>query len=678
MKISIVLFLIASLGVLAYSNSLGNDFIWDDNSFVVKNDFIKNLKFIPLYFVSKEALSEGGLAAENYRPFLPLTYALDYFFWKLNPLGYHISNLLFHIANSVLLFYLVLLLTGNRFTGLFTSLFFLTHPIQTESVSWISGRADVLFLFFYLAALIAYIRYTKEKHLFLYFGSLLLFSCSLLSKEMAASLPLIIILCDFFYTKKERIGLRAIRYFAFFLILEVYVILRFNIIGRLAQTGYWTGDIYTTLLTMAKGILYYIRLLIYPVGLCADYLRFPISCSVKEPQTFLSILAIMLLMAGAIKLAKKKRDIAFSIFWFFITLAPAVNIIPIKILIAERFLYLPSIGYCFVIAASIMSLSDKFKRTPILKHSFFYFATFLVCAYLYLTNLRNLDWSDEIVFWKKNAEIDPNNERAYYNLAVAYLARENNLDRAYEESRKALEITPQYSHPRIITASYYVQKSQFEDAVKELEYALDINPAFLQAHIFLGNIYAFRGKHDLAYNEYKKALAFNPDSLDPKIAIATLYLVKGDVDSGIREFKKILKEPPTYHSRPIYAAIYLRLGELYFSKGNNEIATRVWRKVYEDFKDQIWFNEISKFLIGKSGLEHLLQKTEPWQPKFKAICYYYIGVKKEMDKDFEGAKMYYRKSMDVATPTLAQIKMLVTKRLEKLEKNPSPDYKIVR
>jgi tetratricopeptide (TPR) repeat protein len=667
-KTSVLIFLIVSLGIVVYSNSLGNDFVWDDTAFVIENDFIKNPRLIPIYFTSKEALAQGKLAEENYRPFLPLSFFIDYFFWKLNPLGYHLTNTLFHIANAILVFFLIQALTGRKLIAVFTSLFFVTHPIQTESVTWISGRADVLFLFFYLASLILYINYTKKNRLILYFASLLSFACGLLSKEMAATLPLILILYDFFYGKKEKASLRAIRYFPYFLTLEAYLFTRFYIIGKLAQAGYWTGNAYTTMLTMAKGIVYYIGLLIYPVNLCNDYLRFPVSTSIREHSVFFSILTVIILIAGAVTLAKKFKHMSFSIFWFFITLGPAMNIIPINILIAERFLYLPSIGYCFFAATSIILLSEKIGKKPILKRSFFYCAAFLICVYSYLTMARNAEWSDSIALWKKAVKVCPDNDRAHYSLALAYRSRGKDIDMAYEEARKAIEIEPRYLHPRLITASYHISKGQREEAVKELKYAIKSDPNFLHARRFLGGIYAAQGEYDLAYNEFKKVVALDPDFLEAKVDMATLYLLKDDIDSGIKEFNKILRKSPPYHYRSLYAAIHLRLGELYFMIGDKESAIRSWRKVYEDFKYQIWFYEISKFLIGKISFEELLAETPEWQPEFKAICYYYVGIKKEIDQDLETAETYYRKSIDTPTPSFLQIKILAAKRLEKLKK----------
>ena len=170
-------------------------------------------------------------------------------------------------------------------------------------------------------------------------------------------------------------------------------------------------------------------------------------------------------------------------------------------------------------------------------------------------------------------------------------------------------------------------------------------------------------------------MALDPDSLSAKVDIATLYLFMNDTDSSIKEFNEILKMPIPHHQRPVYASIYLRLGDLYFNTGNNKAALRAWGKVYTDFKDQIWFNAIAKFLIGKTSLEELLSKTASWQPDFKVICYYYIGMKYEMEGDIETAKAYYRKSADVPSQTFQLLKALAGKRLRNLEESSDPGYK---
>jgi hypothetical protein len=133
----------------AYYNSLGNSFVYDDNPFVINNDAIRNLGSIPHMLFSREAYSAGG-RFNIYRPLATISFALDYHFWKLNPFGYHLTNALFHVFNAILLFILINLMFDSAPMAFFGSLFFAVHPVQTEAVSWIAGRGNVMFMFFFL------------------------------------------------------------------------------------------------------------------------------------------------------------------------------------------------------------------------------------------------------------------------------------------------------------------------------------------------------------------------------------------------------------------------------------------------------------------------------------------------------------------------------------------------
>jgi len=456
MKTGFIIFIIIAAGILAYSNSLGNDFVWDDTAFVVTNDIIKDFKFFPLYFTSHLALANGNISRHNYRPLVPLSFAVDYSLWQLDPMGYHITNLVFHIANAILLFLFVSLIVKNNFVSLFTALIFLTHPVQTEAVSWISGRTNVLFLFFFLISLIMYIKYRKGKRLILYAVSLLGFLCALLSKEMAATLPFILVLFDVLYGRKEKISQGLIRYGPFFMVLGIYIIIRFSVTGMFAQYGYWTGDFYTTMLTMANGIVYYIRLLIFPVGLCADYLTFPKAASINNYTVLASIGIISGLLVFGFYLAKRLRHVSFSILWFFITLGPVMNIIPIRILIAERLLYLPIIGYAFFIAVIFRFVTLKFRGNVICRYTLGFVQACLIVVYVFMTIARNDVWSNEIRFCEDIIKKYPDNFRMRSNLSIPYIYKEKDFDRAQEELKKAIHINPDFIQARLLFARNYI------------------------------------------------------------------------------------------------------------------------------------------------------------------------------------------------------------------------------
>ena len=186
---------------------------------------------------------------------------------------------------------LLFLLSENFFIAFFGSLIFASHPVQTEVVAWISGRSSVLFLFFYLASLIFYIKFTREKNRPFYYCSLFLFALSLFSKEMSVTLPLIIILYDIYFPSGERLKNRIIRYIPYFALCIFYVALRIVLIKRIGQFEGW-GSPYFVFLTMSNVIIDYIRLLFFPLKLCAVGYVIPISISIKEPRVIFSILML--------------------------------------------------------------------------------------------------------------------------------------------------------------------------------------------------------------------------------------------------------------------------------------------------------------------------------------------------------------------------------------------------
>ncbi len=502
----VVILLIVILGIVAYVNCLNGAFIWDDNSFIVENRYIKDIKLIPYYFTAKEALAGSSLCGENYRPFFILSFAIDYFFWKLNSFGYHVTNLLFHILNAILVFYLVATLVRDKITGLFASLLFLVHPVHTEAVAWISGRADVLFLFFYLIAFGAYIKSRNSKGAVFYFISVFFFTCSLLSKEMAASLPLLIIAYDLIFKIKERFVAKMARYLPFFAILEIYIITRFNVIGKLAQSRYWTGSAYTTFLTMARGVVYYLRLLIWPTNLCVDYSTFPVSSSIREPGVIISIAILLLLTGTAIVLKKRYKIISFAFFWFFITLLPVSNIIPIKILIAERFLYLPSIGFFLTLAIVLKALYRRsaFRIVSIA------FLVILVTIYSFLTVRRNILWKDPLVFFCEIVRQCPDNARMHNNLGKAYYEI-GKTQKAIDSFKKAIELTPDFEIAWNNLGLAHYQAGEKKEALASFRKAIEINPASAEAYNNLGSTYYKWGNIEEAISAYTKSIALNPN-----------------------------------------------------------------------------------------------------------------------------------------------------------------------
>jgi len=667
MRLYLIFFLIVSIGIIAYSNSLGNGFIWDDVHFVVNNEYIRNPGSLSLFFTSKQALADGTLAGENYRPLIPLSYAVDYHFWGLDPMGYHITNLLFHIANALLLFYLILIITKDRFIGLFASLLFLTHPVQTDAVSWISGRGNVMFLCFFLIALILYIKYRTGGSIILYLISLLFFLCALFSKEMSISLPLIVILYDWVYTKKESWGARVLRYLPYFALLMFYVSLRYSMLNTFGQCQYWTGSFYTTFLTMLRGIMYYLRLLFFPVNLCADHLVFPVSNSIKDISVLFSLAVLSGIVFLGFFLIKRAHHVSFSILWFFITLAPVMNIIPIRILIAERFLYLPLIGFALFTAVILRALYLKFMNRRVLKNSIIVFQVALISVYVLSTISRNKAWADEIVFNKEVIKVYPDNWRAHYYLAFVYIDRERDFNKGYTNLIRTVELSPNYEDARLLLAAYYFWKGNYGLTIDELNTVLKIDPFYIYAYEGLGAAYAMLREYDASDREYQKALALDPGNTGARTGIAVVNILKGDNEKAITILKEIITEGAPGHYGSHYILAQLILGDLYVRTGKIEMAKQVWSKVYLDYGKGHALSRIAGYLTGYLTETNLLNELAVWPQEFKRIVYYFIGVHRETKNDLSGAGRFYKKSKDEVTRSMDYLKVLAAYRLNQLQ-----------
>ncbi len=660
LKPYLIFAIIISIGVIVYSNSLGNGLILDDPSHVETNTLIRSLKNITQYFTEHEASSIGG---DNYRPLVPLSYAIDYSLYPHKVMGYHITNLIFHIANALLVFFLILLITKERIVAFFTALIFLVHPIQTEAVAWISGRPNVLFLFFLLLSFIFYIRYIKFHKILLYFISLLLFICSILSKEMAAVLPFLLVLYDWLYEKKERITAKITRYLPYILIAGSYILLRLNLTGRFSQTTYLTGGFYTTFLTMIRGIAHYIKLLFCPVNLCADYMKFPISISFKEPGVLISASFLLILIMAALSLKSKIKHISFSMLFFFIALLPVLNIVPIRILIAERFLYLPSVGFALSVAVLFRSMYGISKE-EIAKKGVILLQIVLILIYMQLTMIRNKVWHDSGTYNRNILKSYPNNDRAHNNIATYYIRSEKDFDKAYAHLKRCLEISPARYRPRFSLASYYFTRGRLQNAIYELTFAVRLKPDLKYGYRRLAYLYALENRYIDSSRQYEKLSILGRSALEEKADIAEFYTLKNEREKAIEIYRDMLDDKNRIHRQIYDALIRLRLGEAYMRLGNTDLAKREWKSIPKKLKDATGLSTIAALLTDEISLERALLNMDTWLQTDRARAFYYIGLKMELEGNLNASREYYRMCIEEPTVLIGYEKILATQRLK--------------
>lgn len=571
--------LLIFLSATPYLNSLNGSFVYDDPEMVLENRNVTGGTTLYQIFFDKQIMSFSG---EIYRPLRDISYRVDYLIGGKEPFIYHATNILLHVTATLVAYFFLLQMFKDEIISLLSAVLFAVHPIHTESVAWIKGRDDILFTIFYLLSFLMYTRYEDKtgwiRRLF-YLASISLFVLSLFTKEMAITLPLAIALYQAIFKR-----LKFYHILPFFIVAAVYMGLRTYVLGQMAQQEYWGGGPLPTMLTMIKGVAQYVRLSFLPINQCADYFSFPISKSLDLWVT-LSFLFLLAVLGCLIK--SHDRFALWGGLFFFITLLPALNIVPIKILIAERFLYLPILGFC-IAATSIL-------RTALSKKSLRIIGTVLICTFSLLAFQRNHVWSDEYSLWSDTLKKAPNNARAHYGMGTSYASR-GMLDEAIKEFKESVRVAPYYPEPfNALGLAYYKKglveesmesyaeyrktkglvsyymKGLVEDAILQYRKALQIDPAHRDARYNLALLYHEQGKIDDAIREYNELLRFKPDDFDALNSLGLAYFQKGLFEEALIQYRKALNIDPES------VASYNNIGMVYAVKGQEEEAEK-WFK----------------------------------------------------------------------------------------------------
>ena len=358
-KISLTsVILIIILGFAVYSNSILGQFIWDDNYLVKDNVYIRNWSHINKIFTRSTAAGAGGKESISYRPLQVFTFLIDHSLWGLDVKGYHLTNIILHILVALSIFWLVNILYGDRLLCLLTSILFLVHPIHTEAIAYISGRADPLGLLFMLLCFILYIKNYSLENTGLYILILLSYALALLSRESSLILPGLLLLYHYIFRKKIKVkGVLSIASISL-----IYIVLRLTVLSFKLPHLYASTTILDRIPGLFVALADYTRLLFLPFNLHMEYGNRLFHLA--DPKAITGLLVFFLLLIYAFKRRHTDKLVSFSIFWFFVALLPSANLYPINAYMAEHWLYAPSIGF-FLLLANGLSYMQRAKHLKI-------------------------------------------------------------------------------------------------------------------------------------------------------------------------------------------------------------------------------------------------------------------------------------------------------------------------
>jgi len=573
--------IIILLGIIAYSNSFNCSFHLDDSYNIVENGLIRNLWDV-----------KSWMSFYPTRPVSVFTFALNYHFNELDVRYWHFLNLTIHLINACLVWWLVLLIFSSpvlknyeivkhkKMLALFVALLFVSHPLATQSVTYIVQRMASLAALFYLLSLALYIKgrladKSNNYRYLLFGGSLISAFLALFSKENAYTLPFAILLTEIFFlqTKKLREYLKDYRLYLVIAGIIVLVIIflwkfTFSIFKPAHLTAGTTITSLHYLFTQFAVIVKYIQLLIFPIQQNLDY-DFPVSHGFFEIRTLLSFLFLLSLFVLGIFLFKKNRIISFGIFWFFLTLSIESSIIPIDDVIFEHRTYLPSFGFFLILGSLVYALLWN-------KNKNFMVGLLLVIIGLNLvfTYERNKVWKDELTLWSDVVMKSPEKARPHINRGNAYAVM-GISDKALDDYSKAIHLDPYDALAFYNRGVYFKEMGELDKALSDLNKAIQINPKYTDAYFNRGAVYGSLGKWEQALADYSEGLKYDPENADLYSSRGVVYGNLGQWDKAIAEYTKSIE------INPMNADTWSNRGATYSSKGLNEKAIADFSKAIE-------------------------------------------------------------------------------------------------
>ncbi len=578
---------------VVYMFSLPGDFVYDDVAItVVENPFL-----------SGEATVAEVLTWD--RPLREFTYYFDHMIWGLNPVGYHLQNIVWHCANGLLIYWFFILMGIQVSSAFGIAFLFAVHPINTEAVAWISGRKELLCLFFELSVCITFMYSVFSENIqaghrrIVYGISILSTLLALLSKQVAIALPFLLLISGWFYSEQHHKSFSTsnlvkavLPHLLLTICFSLWSYRIFEELGNVGERGTfydpaardvgytWISALLTPFATLAKSVW----LFLWPMDLTIERGFLPVTSFSDIRWIFGFILVVLFLIEayktygkkllfslskGRLRLplvpGDKKPVILFSGLWFFLTWAPVSGAVPVGYLLADRYLYIPALGLCALAVVGFIQLHEiSFQMLPrALNDKFIPILVFLIFLFLPLrTIVRTFDWNSEVSLWQSAVKARPDHAKARFNLGNAYRDA-GAIEAAYRQWHKALRLQPNYPQVWVTIGNAEKRRNRLDEAKQCYHKALEFAPTYGLAHFNLARLYEAQEKPDAALHHYQLAAEYlygkRTENRWKGLAhyhIACLLFEKNEQVQALQHLRRAMQLAPNH------APIYLLLGML--------------------------------------------------------------------------------------------------------------------
>ena len=565
------------LALLPYLNALRNGFVDDDGTQILRNPYIRDFRHLREIFTTTVLSYQGVSRAPNYyRPLMNFGYLLCYHIFGPRAYGFHLVNLLLHGFVVILLFAVTKRMFRNSTLAFVAAALFALHPIHTESVDWIAAVTDLELTFFVLLTFGLFLRLDRpqpSRHGLTQLGMAVSFALAAISKEQALTLPLLATLYEHAYREDRNqttMAQKVARYGALWLLTAVYLVFRVRFLGTLAHSrqplaGYEVAFSAITLFGQ------YMWKLLWPVRLCAFYV-FEASDDPTDLHVLAGLAALVLVAILFVALWKLDRIASFGVLWLVVTLMPVLNARWMADnVFTERYLYLPSVGFCWVLAWGWTRLVARSASYTFPWRSLLAVASGVIaicCAIRIVT--RNADWRDDVTFYTSSIAASP---RAFYlhnDLGAVYWAK-GDVKSAEREWTEALKLAPNNAPVLDNLALLNRTRRHYEEAVDYSLRALVLDPHDADAYANLGSAYVEMGNIQDAEVYLRTAVALAPFMTKARVTLGDLYLNQGRLPEAEEQFRHSLEAEPNLRG-------YVGLGVARWRRGDRKEAERCFQQ----------------------------------------------------------------------------------------------------
>lgn len=526
-----ILCVILIITFLIYRNSLYGDFLnYDDYQNIVNNPRIRKLtigNFV--HFFSSSNLF-------MYTPITFISYAIDFQIGGLQPFYFRLTNLIFHLINILLVFILTDQLLKNKRLSIILAGFFAFHPVNVDTIAWISTRSNLLSTLFFLLTLIFYLNFLKKKKFTAYLISVLSFGLSLLSKPTAVMLPFILFIFDFYLERKLNIKLilEKIPFLMFSLIIGIIAIYFRTDTGTTQSVGDY--NIPDRFFILCFSLLSYLFKVLFPFHLSEIY-GYPVKINnFLSFWYYLSPMFILILIIGINRIKRLKKEIIFGLLFFLTTIIITQLTLLEDGYTANRYAYLPFFGFFFIMVVVYEYFSFAYKK---IKMVLITLVLGILCVFPFISCQRAHYWMNTYTLFDHAIQQSPDAAFAYNSRGIAKYFN-NDLIGALNDYNTAIKINPKYSGAYYNRGIIYHINKEYEKALNDYSKATEYNPNFASAFCARGDIYTEYFKNDsIATIDYDKAIQINPSFVQAYYNRALVKLRKKDMTNACKDLKMV-------------------------------------------------------------------------------------------------------------------------------------------